>query len=159
MIKFFPALELQNLPDLQSYWCAQLADLHRLCFEKSWDAADFFALSQRPTALWGLIFTAKDKNQLIGMIVVDDLAPEAEILTLAIHPNHQQKGQGRQLLSQFIKEYPRERYFLEVENDNVAALRLYTTSNFLRIAERKGYYQHQEQEKNAILMIFQNKKG
>jgi ribosomal-protein-alanine N-acetyltransferase len=70
--------------------------------------------------------------------------PEAEVLTLAVHPDHWGKGAGTTLLGALVSEARDRRcteVFLEVREDNPRARNLYKRHGFTEIGVRRGYYQ------------------
>ena len=72
------------------------------------------------------------------------LAPgEAQILNVSVVPDARRDGLGRALVYQFIDDARRlgaEQCFLEVRVSNNAAIALYESAGFTRIARRSGYY-------------------
>ena len=72
------------------------------------------------------------------------LAPgEAQLLNLSVVPDVRRQGLGRTLLLRFIDDARRLgalQLFLEVRESNVAAIVLYETEGFARVARRDGYY-------------------
>src|SRR5512144_2025328 len=72
------------------------------------------------------------------------LAPgEAQLLNLSVVPDARREGLGRALLAQFIDDARRlgaEQMFLEVRVGNAAAIALYESAGFARIARRMAYY-------------------
>ncbi len=78
-----------------------------------------------------------------GFVLARVASDEAEILTLAVAPGRRGKGLGRALLSAAIAEAQQRganTMFLEVGNDNPAALALYAALGFANVGSRKGYY-------------------
>jgi len=91
-----------------------------------------------------------------GFAVLRIVPPEAEILTIAIDPNHQGKGHGKALLSRLIsiaKEARIKEIFLEVDNKNSIGRALYTSFGFNEIGFRKGYYQYKNGKCSDALML------
>jgi ribosomal-protein-alanine acetyltransferase len=72
------------------------------------------------------------------------LAPgEAQLLNLSVVPDCRRQGLGRMLLATFVDDARRlgaEQMFLEVRVSNVAAIALYESEGFARIARRVSYY-------------------
>jgi ribosomal-protein-alanine N-acetyltransferase len=80
-------------------------------------------------------------------------ATQADVLTIAVHPDCWGQGIGSLLLAALI-DAARERgcaeVFLEVREDNLRARGLYTRRGFTEIGIRRGYYQ--PSGVNAIVM-------
>jgi ribosomal-protein-alanine acetyltransferase len=72
------------------------------------------------------------------------LAPgEAQLLNLSVVPDARRQGLGRILLLQFLQDaraLGAEQVFLEVRVGNKAAIALYESAGFTRVARREGYY-------------------
>jgi len=114
-----------------------IAATHALAFQdtRSWSADEFRALLADP---W--VFLVGDATSFVlGRVVVD----EAEILTLATHPDRRRSGLARATLKAFATEAALRgatTIFLEVAADNLAALSLYETAGFVEISRRPNYY-------------------
>ena len=68
---------------------------------------------------------------------------EAEILTIATHPNIRGRGAGRLLLESLLdtaRTRGVEAVYLDVRSDNTAALGLYEAFGFAVLHTRPGYY-------------------
>lgn len=91
-----------------------------------------------------------------ALAVLQIVAPEAEIVTFAVHPCAQRQGQGRALLRKVIATARQQgvaKIFLEVASDNVGAQTLYANGGFERTGLRKGYYRNREgTRQDAVLM-------
>ncbi len=113
-----------------------LAALHADAFDRPWSQADIAAVMAGPGAL-ALIVESR------GFILCRAIAGEAEILTLAVTPAARRHGVGRALVEAaagLAATQAAESLFLEVADDNVAALALYASAGFARVGLRKGYY-------------------
>ena len=116
---------------------AALAATHALAFEdtRSWSADEFRTLLADPSAF----LTGYAEAFVLGRVVLD----EAEILTLATHPDLRRQGRARVVLDEFTSEAAKRgaiTAFLEVAADNVPAISLYIGAGFAEIARRRGYY-------------------
>ncbi len=115
-----------------------LANLHARAFTmpRPWSADEFASLLNSPH-----VFVAGN-NQ--GFVMGRVIAGEAELLTIAVDPDHRRKGLGHTtLLSEFLKlalERAADTAFLEVAADNAAALALYLSHGFTEAGRRPGYY-------------------
>ena len=114
-----------------------LAQTHAAAFtdQRPWSAEEFASLmSQTGVILWG-----DAKSFVLGRVIAD----EAEILTLATHPNHQRKGLAQAALARFLtlaQSKGAAQVFLEVSETNTAAKKLYLNNNFEIIGTRPRYY-------------------
>lgn len=112
-----------------------LAALHARCFPDAWNAAAITALLATP----GTFAFAHDD----GFVLARAVADEAEILTLAVHPEKRGKGLGRALLQATISKaraLGAKSIFLEVGVDNPPARALYAGLGFAKVGARKAYY-------------------
>ena len=115
-----------------------LADLHARCFStrpRPWTEAEFdeYLAATHVTIL----------GDDLGFLVLRVIAPEAEILTIAVDPAHRQQGRGRDLLEEAEKTASTAgatEVYLEVSEANTAARRLYAVSGYQETGRRKDYY-------------------
>jgi ribosomal-protein-alanine N-acetyltransferase len=123
----------------------ELARLHSPLFSPAWSAESFRSLLDHPGST-AFLARAGDPLQTAGFILGRLVADEAEILTLGVCADWQQKGVGRRLveaLCRAAKKTEARRLFLEVAADNGPALRLYQRLGFQETGRRKGYYERQ----------------
>lgn len=114
-----------------------LADIHAAAFHETgrWTADEIAAL----LAMSGALLVTEPGGFLLGRTAVD----EAEILTVAVHPDARRKGIAQRLLAAFesaAAQAGAEAAFLEVAADNLAARALYETAGYAQVGQRKGYY-------------------
>ena len=86
---------------------------------------------------------AKEDDEVVGYICISIIEDEAELHSIAVHPAHQNKGIGQQLLTHalhFAQKNNAKKMFLEVCEDNFIAQRLYKANGFLHKYTRKNYY-------------------
>lgn len=77
-----------------------------------------------------------------GFSLVRAVADEAELLLLAVDPDHQRRGIGQALLDEFVdaaRAQGARRLHLEVRDGN-PAIRLYDAAGFVPAGRRKNYY-------------------
>ena len=82
-------------------------------------------------------------------------ADEAEILTVAVSPQVRRTGIARRLLDRALTAAADQgaiRMYLEVADDNVAAIALYRAAGFEQIAIRPRYYRRADgQLRDALI--------
>ena len=87
----------------------------------------------------------------LGRVTLD----EAELLTLAVLPDHQGKGIGRQCLADFeamAHKNGAQHAFLEVAASNDTARALYQLNGWTKDGTRPNYYASTSGREDAILM-------
>lgn len=121
---------------------ADLAVLHGASFAHGWAAEEFERLLSEQAAR-GHVATAGGRGALLGFVLSHVVVPEAEILSIAVADAARGRGIGRELLSHHLARLAAEGVttsFLEVEEGNAPALRLYERTGYLQAGRRKGYY-------------------
>jgi ribosomal-protein-alanine N-acetyltransferase len=140
----------------------QLADLEYvhaidvLSFTMPWPASAFhYELVENPNSqLWvAEVDTGENKPQIIGAIVTWLILDEAHIATLAVHPEHRERGVGSWLVAVALEAAIHAGALsatLEVREGNQVARRLYRRFNFKIVGRRLNYYQ--DNHEDALLM-------
>lgn len=126
-----------------------LAALHAAAFTvpRPWSADEIAALLADP-----LCFLIRRPE---GFALGRAVAGEAELLTIAVHPEARGRGIGTALLTDLIASAvgrAAERMFLEVAATNESAIRLYRRSGFAEIATRPGYFTDGKARIDALVM-------
>lgn len=129
---------------------AQMAATHKAAFTQSrpWTETEFSDL------------LANRFNALVGdarcFALIQVIAGEAELLTIATHPDHQRRGLAAQIMADWHAQAVSQgatRAFLDVAADNAAAIALYHKCGYAPLARRAGYYTRSTEEKiDAIVM-------
>ena len=127
-----------------------LSRLHRAAFvrQRSWSTQEFDTLlAQRSTVLIR-------SGEGFGLIRI--IAPEAELLTLAVAPPAQGQGLGRRLLESLLATadtFGATEMLLEVAADNAPALSLYRSAGFAQSGHRANYFRYPDGGRaDAVLM-------
>jgi [ribosomal protein S18]-alanine N-acetyltransferase len=123
-----------------------MAAIHQACFAKPWDEAAMARFVASPEALC-LIGSIADSSggTLGGLLIARKAADEAEILTFCVAPACRNVGLGSALLETAVKELRAsgaKQLFLEVEDGNEAALKLYRSLGSVPVGKRERYYEH-----------------
>jgi ribosomal-protein-alanine N-acetyltransferase len=131
----------------------KLAQLHGASFHRGWGEGEFEGmLTERNT----LVHRLRSGRSIIGFAVSRMAADEAEILSIAVASNHRGRGLSRNLLLTHLGHLAGRgvrTVFLEVEENNQAARRLYDRAGFAVMGRRERYYREPDgQQLNAVLM-------
>ena len=131
----------------------RLAQLHGASFHRGWGEGEFEQmLSERNT----LVHRLRQGRRTIGFAVSRMAADEAEILSIAVEPKHRGRGLSRNLLLTHLGHlagHGVRTVFLEVEENNQPARRLYNRAGFGVAGRRERYYKQPGGEQlNAVLM-------
>lgn len=94
-------------------------------------------LSNNP---FGKIIILKEDNEIIGYIYYSDIYERVEINQIEINFIHRNCGKGNFLLKKLIETVDKN-ISLEVNVNNIPAIKLYKKNGFIEKAIRKGYYQ------------------
>ena len=118
---------------------ARMVDIHAQSFHKGWDAEDMSAHIQKDLCFgFG--------RPLDGFIILSSAADQAEILTIAVDPSERRRGIARALLDIAETELVDngvDTLFLEVAEDNEAAIKFYKGAGFEPIGRRRAYYKRE----------------
>jgi ribosomal-protein-alanine N-acetyltransferase len=132
---------------------AKLAQLHAASFHRGWGEGEFEQmLAERNT----LVHRLRQGRKTIGFAVSRMAADEAEILSIAVESKHRGRGLSRSLLLTHLGHLAGRgvrTVFLEVEENNQPARRLYDRAGFAVAGRRERYYKQPGGEQlNAVLM-------
>ncbi|TYR29740.1 ribosomal-protein-alanine N-acetyltransferase [Mesorhizobium microcysteis] len=136
---------------------SQLPDLHAEDFQRPWAEHEFASLLDQPPvfgfAAWRV---GNRKAGPAGFVLARLAAGEGEILTIAVARAYRRLGLGRDLMEAVLRELHAERaeaLFLEVDENNRAAIALYRRLGFREVARRPAYYAHEDGPKSAALVM------
>ena len=121
-----------------------LAALHAACFDHAWPESDFRDHIARDLVLVDA--------RLQSLIVLREGGGQAEILTLATHPDTRGQGLGAALVRAALERTEAAAVFLEVAEDNAPALALYRAQGFRAFGRRPAYYRRASGRVAAITM-------
>ncbi|MCG3266776.1 GNAT family N-acetyltransferase [Yoonia sp. I 8.24] len=127
-----------------------LAQLHAAAFTqtRAWSEAEFTTLLQQP----GAILSAQEFCFALLRVTLD----EAEVLTIATAPDQRRKGHAARILSQVEASAQKSgatTVFLEVAEDNHAAISLYTKAGYAQVGRRPNYYTPKDGAPIAALVL------
>jgi ribosomal-protein-alanine N-acetyltransferase len=119
---------------------AAFAPLHAAAFRRGWSEDEVERLLIDPRVV---AHRAMYGRELSGFILSRMAAGEAEILSVAVAARRRGRGVARRLLDLHLRRLAGlgvQAVFLEVEESNVAARRLYDRAGFHAVGRRPGYY-------------------
>ncbi len=119
-----------------------IADLHARLFDPPWDAENIAQLIEHPAAA-AFVAQVRAPKTLVGFVIGQIAADEAEILSVGVAPEWQRRGIARQMIEGLVRAAQRaevRRLYLEVAADNTPALKLYKGLGFSAAGRRKAYY-------------------
>jgi [ribosomal protein S18]-alanine N-acetyltransferase len=123
-------IEITEKPDTHT-----LHLLHKACFDRTWSETELDGL----LAQTGCIACISQGGFALARLA----AGEAELLTLAVEPAARRHGIGLALLHSllgWLREQQAESLFLEVNHQNLPALKLYEKLGMTQVGRRKAYY-------------------
>jgi ribosomal-protein-alanine N-acetyltransferase len=132
---------------------AAIAALHGVSFRRGWSDVEIEQLlTERNT----ITHRATVGRSLHGFILSRLAAGEAEILSVAVTQSQRGRGLARSLLNLHMRRLAGlgvKAVFLEVDEDNEPARRLYRRAGFNEVGRRPGYYQKNDGQTATALVL------
>lgn len=125
---------------MQEAHIAQIAALEKQCFSDPWSEVSVRSELSNPLSDW---LVAEEDGKLIGYVGSQSVAPEADVMNLAVAPEWRKKGIGRALMKALIEQLHSRgitALFLEVRVGNIPAQNLYRGLEFVEVGRRPKYY-------------------
>jgi ribosomal-protein-alanine N-acetyltransferase len=132
---------------------AHLAALHGASFHRGWSEDEFERLLLDRSVVTHRVMIGR---RPAGFIMSRIIAGEAEILSVAVAPARRGKGLARQMLNLHLRRLAAlgtRTIFLEVDEGNVPARRLYQRAGFQAVGRREGYYADPAGKNAAALVL------
>jgi ribosomal-protein-alanine N-acetyltransferase len=132
---------------------AAIAALHAKSFQRGWSEQEIERLLIERNVL---AHRAMRGNRLAGFVMSRDAAGESEILSIAVAPAEQGRGLARQLLDLHQRRLVGlgcTTLFLEVDEDNTPARRLYARAGFREVGRREAYYGRKADGKGGAALV------
>lgn len=132
-----------------------LQEIHQRAFAHVWDTATFIGFLKDKHYFGYMLRLIGQPDRILGFIICRLVADEAEIITIAVHPNFRQRGIGHHLMDATFRHLYHERaasLFLEVDENNDAAYKLYKKFDFQIVGRRPAYYKSENGRTNALIM-------
>ncbi|MCI6745712.1 ribosomal-protein-alanine N-acetyltransferase [Erysipelotrichaceae bacterium Oil+RF-744-GAM-WT-6] len=130
----------------------RIAELENVLFADSpWPWKEFeHELHENPFAI---LLVDEEEGRVVGYLDYWILYEQAQVATIGVDPEYQNRGIGSALLSYAEKDAADqgcETFSLEVRVSNAPARHLYEKHGFIQVNIRKGYYENGE---DAYLMV------
>jgi len=153
MVTRFFARGAPTLSEASPRDAAAFAPLHAAAFQRGWSEEEFERLLAERNVL---AHRATVGRALAGFIVSRSAADEAEILSIAVVPARRGRGHARALLNLHLRRLAGlgvRAVFLEVDENNAPACKLYRRAGFQQVGRRADYYQHGSGAPAAALVL------
>jgi ribosomal-protein-alanine N-acetyltransferase len=135
---------------------AAIAKLHASSFRRGWSDGEIegMLLDRNVVA-----HRATIGRNFAGFVISRVVADEAEILSVAVTEAYRGRAVARALLRYHLGRLAAlgvRTVFLEVDEGNVSALRLYRRAGFAQVGRREGYYLNAAGKPAAALVLRRN---
>ncbi|MDE0389897.1 MAG: GNAT family N-acetyltransferase [Rhodospirillales bacterium] len=123
-----------------------VAALHARCFDEPWRPELIGRIAQAPGG-FGLLW--RSEGEPLGFVLGRSSGARGEVLSLGVAPAARQRGVARALMNAAIESVSQRglnTLYLEVAEDNDAALCLYRELGFAPVGRRPGYYARPQAE-------------
>ena len=117
-----------------------IAALEKRCFSDPWSEKSIASEVHNPLAYW---LVAGDGGEILGYIGSQSVLDAADVMNLAVSPDHRRKGIGEKLikaLTRHLQENGVIALLLEVRVSNAPAISLYEKLGFVQVGRRPRYY-------------------
>jgi len=131
-----------------------LAKLHAASFAHGWSENEFERLLIDRNVLAHRLASGRAGRNL-GFILSRLAADEAEILSVAVTASQRGRGLAGRLLDHHLRALAgrgARAVFLEVDEDNVAARKLYARRHFREVGRREAYYRRPGGGSRALVL-------
>jgi ribosomal-protein-alanine N-acetyltransferase len=128
-----------------------LAVLHAASFHRGWTDGEFEQLLIDRNVV---AHRATIGRNLVGFILSRIVIGEAEILSVAVASHRRGRGLGQRLLDLHLRRLVAlgtRTVFLDVDEDNMPARRLYRRASFREVGRREGYYPNDRRSAALVL--------
>lgn len=132
---------------------AAFAALHATAFHRGWSEDEFERLLVEKNVI---AHRAMVGRAMAGFVLSRLALGEAEILSIAVATSRRGRGLARRLLDWHLRRLAGigvRTVFLEVDEDNEAARRLYARAGFREVGRRAAYYPRDGQAPAAALVL------
>ncbi|HLH97734.1 MAG TPA: GNAT family N-acetyltransferase [Xanthobacteraceae bacterium] len=152
MIDFITTLLARTEPRISEATVGDAGDmaaLHAASFHRGWSEDEFERLLLDRLVVAHRVTISR---RLVGFVISRVISGEAEILSVAIAAARRRKGLARRMLDLHLRRLAglgARSVFLEVNEGNLAANRLYRRAGFHPVGRREGYYPKLSERRRA----------
>ena len=134
---------------------AALVRVHASAFSNGWSEDEFERLLADRNVICHVVRGSGGTGAICAFTISRLVEDEAEILMVAVAPCEQGRGLAGRLLSRHLGRLAARgvrNVFLEVDEGNQSAIRLYTRAGFEQVGQRAGYYAKSDGRAAALVM-------
>jgi ribosomal-protein-alanine N-acetyltransferase len=159
MMAFFRSLFRRPEPailDARPGDAAALARVHASAFRHGWSESEFERLLADRAIVCHVARGHGGTGPICALTISRVVEDEAEILMVAVVPVEQGRGLAARLLARHLGRLAARgarNVFLEVDEGNMPAIRLYKRAGFEQIGRRAGYYAEAGKQAAAALIL------
>jgi ribosomal-protein-alanine N-acetyltransferase len=135
---------------------AAIAQIHDASFHRGWSDGEIEGMLVDRNVV---AHRATIGRHIAGFVISRMAADEAEILSIAVAQRYRGRAVARSILRHHLGRLAAlgvRKVFLEVDERNVSALRLYRHAGFSEVGRRKGYYPNAAGGPTAALVLRRN---
>ncbi len=138
-----------------------VAAIERACFADPWSEESFRRILGGSSAIFHVVGYPPDFG-VVGYVIAFSIGADAELLNIAVHPEHRGKGLAGQMLDAVLIELGARgvrNAFLEVRESNRAARGLYESRGFTGIGRRRNYYRRPVEDALVMRRMLEAARG
>jgi len=142
-----------SLSDATTRDASAIAALHAASFQRGWSEQEIQRLLIERNVIAHRILRG---NRVDGFVMSREAAGEAEILSIAVNAAQRGRGLARQLLTHHMRRLAGlgvKALFLEVDESNTPARRLYSRAGFREVGRREAYYSRSPGVKGGAALV------
>lgn len=143
------------IADARAGDAAALARVHASAFRHGWSENEFERLLADKNVICHVARANGGTGEVCAFTISRSVEDEAEILMVAVEPGEQGRGLAGRLLARHLGRIAARgvrKVFLEVDEGNTPALRLYSRAGFEQVGRRPGYYGNSEGSAAALVL-------
>ncbi|HEX5779361.1 MAG TPA: GNAT family N-acetyltransferase [Xanthobacteraceae bacterium] len=159
MIAFLQSLFRRPEPaifDARAADAGALARVHANAFLHGWSESEFERLLAERSTVCHVARASGGTGSICGFVISRIIEDEAEILMVAVSRSEQSRGLARRMIARHLGRlaaHGARQVFLEVDEGNAPAIRLYAGAGFEQVGERPGYYAEAGKPPAAALIM------